>query len=461
MLCFLLTEFQPMIPSNVIEIKPQLQSDDSFPDEKPSVILQPGTPPAASQPHDTSQQSPCHVPSQSTEQHHSTSYMQAEPHQPTNYLQSGSHPQHRPTNYPQSDSYPQANLQVMPPGYPYPPSNQYQQAQSYLQPSLPESQKVQLAALRQQVLQEHSLLLEWLLRLSFTGGQQAQIVQQITACYNQAIHIFQQDMNQSLVTILDPTKRDELEIKWLPQRLNITRMTSQDLQMLVTRGVPPAWLRTPHIMSTDPTAVPEPSRHTTSPAQPILDNLVSGRHSYSPVYSPSSVPSPAPNAYSPLPHVFSPNDGAQSPLSTFSNDQSSSSDSDISSDQGSDSASDISSRHNRLLSGHAKKTLKAWYQQNHTYPYLTPDMTRTLASQAGITMDQVRKWFSNRRLRGKNTYLQKGLVNPLHYHSQSKKQSSPQQSPGGVGSKAEACYLSDLSNIQIAGVYSLAPIPMK
>ncbi len=405
------------------------------------------------------------------------------------------------SHYPQvspSSQYPQ-----VPPSSQYPkvpPSSQYQPTQPYSQTGFQQTQNVELAGMRQQVLQEHSLLLEWLLMLSFTGGQQAQVVQQITSCYNQAIHHFQQDTAQSLMTIVGPLQRDQLEIKWLQMRLNITRMTSQDLQMLVTRGVPPTWF-TPAMHSG--AVYGTPSCCTTLSPAPSSNPSASSRVSLQ--SSPNTnTPTPTSGATKPLSPVdgvqfsssdndsssdsgsdsstrnnrmlshhakktlkawlqtkvtkpLSPVDGVQSPISAISNEQFSSSDSDSNSDSGSDS----STRNSRLLSHHAKKTLKAWYQQNRTYPYPSSEMTRSLAREAGISVDQVRKWFSNQRLRGKNTYVQKGLVNPRAHHSQVKKQSSQQLSPGATESSKQLSYFNDLSKIQIAGICSLAPIPMK
>ncbi len=371
------------------------------------------------------------------------------PYPPSSQISTQNRQRSPGSHYPQvspSSQYPQ-----VPPNSQYhkvPPSSQYQSTQPY-SPSFQLTQNVELAGMRQLVLQEHSLLLEWLLMLSFTGGQQAQVVQQITSCYNQAIHQFQHDMAQSLMTIVGILNREQLELKWLQMRLNITRMTSQDLQMLVTRGVPPAWF-TPAMHGGAVYGMPSccTSLSPAPSSNPSASSPVSIKSSPN-----TNTPSPTSGATKPL----SPVAGVQSPISAISNEQFSSSDSDTSCDSGSDS----STRNSRLLSHYAKKTLKAWYQQNRTYPYPSSEMTRSLAREAGISVDQVRKWLSNQRLRGKNTYVQKGLVNPRAHHSQVKKQSSHQLSPGATESSTQLSYFNDLSKIQIAGVCSLAPIPMK
>lgn len=56
------------------------------------------------------------------------------------------------------------------------------------------------------------------------------------------------------------------------------------------------------------------------------------------------------------------------------------------------------------LSPVAIKVLTSWYDRNKEHPYPTHDTTQILATAAGnMTIEQVQKWFSNRRMRDRNT----------------------------------------------------------
>ena len=51
----------------------------------------------------------------------------------------------------------------------------------------------------------------------------------------------------------------------------------------------------------------------------------------------------------------------------------------------------------------AIKVMTRWYEQNMEHPYPGPDAAEVMATAGGITVDQVRKWFSNKRRRSGNT----------------------------------------------------------
>ena len=49
------------------------------------------------------------------------------------------------------------------------------------------------------------------------------------------------------------------------------------------------------------------------------------------------------------------------------------------------------------------KVLSAWYDRNTDFPYPNDDTVDYLASKCEISAEQVRKWFSNKRMRTRNT----------------------------------------------------------
>jgi hypothetical protein len=57
----------------------------------------------------------------------------------------------------------------------------------------------------------------------------------------------------------------------------------------------------------------------------------------------------------------------------------------------------------KLLSPLAVKIMSCWYERNLVHPYPTPETCESLAQSGGITVEQVQKWFANKRLRSKNT----------------------------------------------------------
>ena len=64
----------------------------------------------------------------------------------------------------------------------------------------------------------------------------------------------------------------------------------------------------------------------------------------------------------------------------------------------------------RLLPKHAVKILESWYQENLENPYPSRDVTLSMAAEGGITVEQIRKWFANKRNRSRNSKLKKGLL---------------------------------------------------
>ena len=51
----------------------------------------------------------------------------------------------------------------------------------------------------------------------------------------------------------------------------------------------------------------------------------------------------------------------------------------------------------------AVRILTSWYERNIEHPYPSHDTTQILATSGNITVEQVQKWFSNRRMRDRNT----------------------------------------------------------
>lgn len=55
-----------------------------------------------------------------------------------------------------------------------------------------------------------------------------------------------------------------------------------------------------------------------------------------------------------------------------------------------------------LLSRRAVAMMEEWYQRNFEHPYPSPTTVEALAKAGEITPEQVKKWFANKRNRGKN-----------------------------------------------------------
>lgn len=62
-------------------------------------------------------------------------------------------------------------------------------------------------------------------------------------------------------------------------------------------------------------------------------------------------------------------------------------------------------RKTRLLPKHSIKLLENWYEKNLSNPYPSRDQTVRLALDCGLTIEQVRKWFANKRNRSRNHKL--------------------------------------------------------
>ena len=56
----------------------------------------------------------------------------------------------------------------------------------------------------------------------------------------------------------------------------------------------------------------------------------------------------------------------------------------------------------RYLNPTAIKVMTLWYKRNKEHPYLTHDNAEVMAKAGGITTEQVKKWFSNKRKRSGN-----------------------------------------------------------
>ena len=64
-----------------------------------------------------------------------------------------------------------------------------------------------------------------------------------------------------------------------------------------------------------------------------------------------------------------------------------------------------SQKRSRLLPKAAVKILESWYQDNLSNPYPSREVTLTMAAEGGITVEQIRKWFANKRNRSRNSKL--------------------------------------------------------
>lgn len=51
----------------------------------------------------------------------------------------------------------------------------------------------------------------------------------------------------------------------------------------------------------------------------------------------------------------------------------------------------------------AHRIMNNWYERNKEHPYPSYDTAEVIAKAGGITVEQVKKWFANKRLRHKNT----------------------------------------------------------
>ena len=64
-----------------------------------------------------------------------------------------------------------------------------------------------------------------------------------------------------------------------------------------------------------------------------------------------------------------------------------------------------SQKKSRLLPKAAVKILESWYQENLSNPYPSREVTLSMAAEGGITVEQIRKWFANKRNRSRNSKL--------------------------------------------------------
>ncbi|KAK2154766.1 hypothetical protein LSH36_258g05055 [Paralvinella palmiformis] len=60
-------------------------------------------------------------------------------------------------------------------------------------------------------------------------------------------------------------------------------------------------------------------------------------------------------------------------------------------------------RGNRKLKAEATDIMNRWYYEHLIHPYPNPETTERLAEACHITVDQVKKWFANKRMRTRNT----------------------------------------------------------
>jgi hypothetical protein len=64
-----------------------------------------------------------------------------------------------------------------------------------------------------------------------------------------------------------------------------------------------------------------------------------------------------------------------------------------------------SDRKSRLLPKHAVKVMQSWYDENLENPYPSREVTLSMASEGGVSVEQIRKWFANKRNRSRNNKL--------------------------------------------------------
>ena len=60
-------------------------------------------------------------------------------------------------------------------------------------------------------------------------------------------------------------------------------------------------------------------------------------------------------------------------------------------------------KHNRLLNKESINLMTAWYDNNVNNPYLTQQEAINLSTKCQLTVEQVKKWMANKRMRNKNT----------------------------------------------------------
>lgn len=60
-------------------------------------------------------------------------------------------------------------------------------------------------------------------------------------------------------------------------------------------------------------------------------------------------------------------------------------------------------RHNRLLNTDSINTMTSWYENNTNNPYLTQQEATNLSTKCHLTVEQVKKWMANKRMRNRNT----------------------------------------------------------
>ena len=58
---------------------------------------------------------------------------------------------------------------------------------------------------------------------------------------------------------------------------------------------------------------------------------------------------------------------------------------------------------NKPLSAVAVRVMQNWYDRNSEHPYPSHDTCTVMAKAGGIIVEQVKKWFANKRLRNGQT----------------------------------------------------------
>ncbi|KAH3883405.1 uncharacterized protein LOC127834374 [Dreissena polymorpha] len=65
----------------------------------------------------------------------------------------------------------------------------------------------------------------------------------------------------------------------------------------------------------------------------------------------------------------------------------------------------MANKKSRLLPKQAVKMMESWYSENLENPYPSRESTLSMAEEGGISVEQIRKWFANKRNRTRNSRL--------------------------------------------------------
>lgn len=111
-------------------------------------------------------------------------------------------------------------------------------------------------------------------------------------------------------------------------------------------------------------------------------------------------------------------------------------------------------RHNEPLNYLALQVMNTWYEDNLDNPYPSKEQKQQLAEQGGITVNQVKSWFANKRNRSNNTrpkkqrkVMEDQLLNICHQLAQDARKPN----------KDNAYYIQQLSSILDSAKHNVSP----